>query len=84
MTPKSNQTNQIDFFKNELENLINLEHPLCQMSKLIDWQKFELEFSKLYCADNGRPGAAIRLMVSLEYLKQMSGLSDEEVVEKWF
>ncbi len=83
MTPKNKPTNQIDFLKNEWVNLINLEHPLCKMAKLIDWQKFETEFSKYYCATNGRPGASIRLMVSLEYLKQMSGLSDEEVVEKW-
>ena len=84
MIPKNQGTNQGDLFKSELKNALNKNHSLYRMSKLIDWQNFETEFSKLYCIDNGRPGLPVRLMVSLEYLKQMTGLADEEVVEKWF
>ena len=84
MIPKNQDANQGDLFKSELRNALNKNHALYQMSELINWQNFEKEFSKFYCAINGRPGLSIRLMVSLEYLKQMTGLSDEEVVEKWF
>jgi transposase, IS5 family len=83
MLSKNDKINQFDLFRNELENLLDLEHPLCKMAKLINWQKFEDEFSKYYCVDNGRPSKTIHLMVSLEYLKQKEGLSDEEKVVKW-
>ena len=38
---------------------------------------------KYYSPNQGRPGKAIRLMVSLLILKQLHNLSDESVVEQW-
>ena len=46
----------------------------------MDWQSLEVEFSKHYCLDNGRPAKPIRLMVGLLILKQLENLSDERVV----
>ena len=83
MIKKKEGTNQFELFRNKLENLLDLQHSLCQLSALINWKKFETEFSGFYCADNGRPGYSIRLMVSLEYIEQKEGQSDEEVVKKW-
>lgn len=39
-------------------------------------------FSVLYCKDNGRPNAPIRLLVSMLILKELFRLSDEQLFEK--
>jgi Transposase domain (DUF772). len=70
-------------FKIRLDKMLNLEHPLCQLAKNIDWLEFDNEFTPLFCPDNGRPGIPTRMMVALHYLKYSEDLSDEEVVEKW-
>ena len=70
---------QLDMFRNRLENILNRQHELYRLSGLIGWEMFEQEFGKLY-AEDGRPGAPIRLMVGLTYLGHAYQLSDEEVV----
>lgn len=82
MLTKNEEINQFELFRNELENLLDMEDPLCKMAKQINWKRFEEEFSRYYCEDNGRPSKTIRQMESLEYLKQKEGQSDEEIVEK--
>ncbi|EMO62388.1 transposase PF05598 domain protein [Leptospira borgpetersenii serovar Pomona str. 200901868] len=52
-----------------------------QISKKIDWEKFEKEFGKYYTEKTGRPGLRIRLLVGLHYLKHAYNVSDEKVVE---
>jgi IS5 family transposase len=49
----------------------------------ISWTTFEDEFSRLYCADNGRPAKPIRLMVGLLILKHLRNFSGESIVEQW-
>lgn len=84
MTPKkSEDTPEIDLFRNELANMLDHRHALYQLAGLIDWHSFEAEFGLRYCDDNGSPGKPIRLMVGLEYLKQIHNLSDEQVVKRW-
>lgn len=75
----SNQTNF--FFR--LEDTLNPKHPLFILADRINWQQFEVAFSPLYCADNGRPSKPIRLMVGLLILKHIRNISDESVVEQW-
>ena len=58
-------------------------HALYQLADLIDWNSFEKDFGLLYCDFNGSPGKLIRLMVGLEYLKQIHNMSDEQVVKRW-
>ena len=70
-------------FRNRLDNQLNQRHPLFKLAHTIDWQIFDEAFGKLYCADNGSPGKSIRLMVGLQYLKHMKGLSDEQTVAQW-
>ncbi len=83
MTPqKESPETQYDAFKNELQSIIDLNHPLAKISRCIDWKLFENKFGETY-SEQGRPGKPTRLMVGLQYLKFTNDLSDEEVLEKW-
>ena len=73
----------IDLFRNRLDNMIDQQHELYRLADLIEWHSFDAMFGELYCADNGCPGKAMRLMVGLQYLKHMYRLSDEQVVMRW-
>jgi transposase, IS5 family len=46
------------------EDQLNTKHPLFKLSKAIDWNVFEKEFSKYYSSKMGKPAKPIRLMVS--------------------
>ena len=72
-----------ELFRQPLREMINRNHELVILSKHIDWDALEREFSGLYELEAGRPGKPIRLMVSLHYLKYTYNLSDEEVVVRW-
>ena len=74
---------QCDLFQIELERVIDLNHSLVKLSRVVDWKRMEELFGATYCSDNGRPGISTRLMVSLHYLKYTHNLSDEEVVYGW-
>ena len=73
----------IDLFRNRLDNMIDQQHELYRLTDLIEWHSFDAMFGELYCADNGCPAKAMRLMVGLQYLKHMYRLSDEQVVMRW-
>ena len=74
---------QDDMFRARLEQIIDLGHELAKMGRLVEWDALTSDLSYFYCADNGRPGESIRLMAGLLFLKDMKGLSDEEVCEVW-
>lgn len=45
----------------------------------------ETIFSPLYCLNNGRPNFPVNILVSLEILKEMHNLTDEQLFERyWF
>jgi transposase, IS5 family len=79
---KTRHTSQIDWVRIELKNLIDVRHPLVQLSHKINWVAFEEKFGNGY-AEEGRPAVETRLMVALNYLKWTYDLSDEEVVAGW-
>jgi transposase, IS5 family len=81
MIPNTN--NKDSLYKIRLDKILNLDHPLCMLTKNIDWSEFDKEFTPMFCPNNGRPGIPTRMMVALHYLKYSEDLSDEEVVEKW-
>ena len=84
MTPKKSENTPVrDLFRSELTNLLDQQHALFKLAAIIRWQQFEDEFGCLYCDHNGSPGKPIRLLVGLEYLKQIYNLSDDEVVARW-
>src|SRR3712207_5946728 len=83
MRPKQPKAEpQEDLFRARLENLVDLRHALVRLAGLIEWGRFEAEFGALY-TDGGRPGLPTRLMVGLELLKHMDGLSDEAVCARY-
>jgi|ERR1700742_2256020 len=79
----TNLTSQSDLFRNRLENIISLEHPLVKLTEAIDWEALEREFGQFYVEEIGRPGIPIRVMAGLHYLKHLYNESDERVVEKY-
>ena len=67
---------EIDLFRQELVNLVDLRHALCVLARKIDWAACERQFGGLYAAGIGRPGHPIRLMVGLQLLKYIRNISD--------
>lgn len=85
MKPKkpSQKDPQRDLFRAQLVNMIDPNHRLVKMAKVVDWDRLDECFGSTYCPDNGRPGVSTRLMVALHYLKYTHNLSDDEVVTAW-
>jgi transposase, IS5 family len=83
MRPKKHTTtNAGDLFRARLDQIINLKHELAQLAGKIDWVWIDGEIAPLY-SDNGRPGIETRFAIGLLLLKQIYGLSDEGVCERW-
>ena len=74
---------QGELYRTELNQLINLEHPLARLARTVKWERFDEAFTPLYDPGNGRPAIPTRLMVGLHYLKHLYQLSDEDVVGQW-
>jgi IS5 family transposase len=82
MTP-SKPDPEPGLFQSRLTQIINPSHPLVILADRLDWDSLVAEVASLYCADNGRPCIAPRLMIGLHYLKFTFNESDETVVAKW-
>lgn len=83
MKPKPNPLkDQFHLFQANFQQMLNQNHPLVQMADKINWQRFENDLQPLY-AETGRPGAPIRLLVSLCYLKYAFSVSDEDMQTLW-
>ncbi len=82
MKPKPPK-NELELFQSHLDQILDQEHPLCKLSRQIDWGVFEEKFGPHYSPGKGRPGIPIRVMVSLHYLKHAYDVSDERVVESF-
>jgi transposase, IS5 family len=74
---------QGDLYRARLESIIDPRHELVKLAGKVDWSGLQEDLSVYYCPDNGRPGGSIRLMAGLQMLKDMKGLSDEEVCAVW-
>ena len=83
MIGKTNKQPQLNIFKIPLNQFIDPNHELVLLSKKIDWDKVERDFSEYYCVDNGRPSIPIRKIVGVILLKRVFNQSDESVVERW-
>ena len=82
MVGKQDKTPQLSIFDTPLERFINLNHELCSLSKKIDWDSIEEDFS-FYYSDIGRPSIPIRRMIALLLLKHIYNLSDEAIIDRW-
>jgi IS5 family transposase len=84
MRPKSEPKHpQREMFEVELEQLVDMRHPLVRLGQQIDWASFEQMLGAAYHPTHGAPGISTRLMVALHYLKYQHDLSDESVVAHW-
>src|SRR5450755_5176263 len=83
MRPKKPKTTRSgDLFRSRLDQIINLKHELAQLAEKVDWDFIDGEIAPLY-SDKGRPGIPTRFAIGLLLLKQIYGLSDEGVCERW-
>jgi transposase, IS5 family len=83
MRPKKPETTgEGDLVRARLEQIINLKHELVQLGGKIDWDWVDREIAPLY-SEKGRPGIESRFVIGLLLLKQIYGLSDEDVCERW-
>ena len=78
----SPKTSQFDLFQAQLEQLLNLNHPLCILARKVDWKCFETVFADGYGPDFGAPGKATRLLVGLHYLKHAFNESEESLLNR--
>ena len=83
MKPKKNHQNQDLLFQQRLSSQLNPKHKLYILSKLIDWEYFEKEFSTLFDKDRGAPAKPVRLIVGILMLQHMYDASDERAVHLW-
>src|SRR5579859_4785838 len=74
---------QRELFQIDLEQLIDMSHPLVRLGRYIDWGLFAATLGGSYHPSQGAPGISTRLMVALHYLKYQTDLSDEDVVAGW-
>jgi transposase, IS5 family len=74
---------QSDLYRSRLKSIIDLGHELVKLTHIVGWNGLESDLAPYYCMDNGRPGGSVRLMAGLLLLKDMKGLSDEEVCAVW-
>src|ERR1700723_968294 len=74
---------QRELFQIDLEQLIDMSHPLVRLGLLIDWESFDQMLGNTYHPSQGAPGISTRLMVALHYLKYQHDLSDEDAVAVW-
>ena len=74
---------QNDLFCARLTSIIDMKHELAKLLPLVEWDVLADDLSSCYCANNSRPGGSIRLMAGLLFLKDLNGLSDEEVCKVW-
>jgi len=56
---------QREFFRVELEHLVDAGHPLVKLGQQINWSVFAERLGPTYAATNGAPGVNTRLLVAL-------------------
>ena len=83
MRPKQQEwTGTPDLFRARLDQIINMKHALVRLAQTIDWAWIDEKLSDCF-SEQGRPGVPTRFMVGLLLLKQIHGLSDELVCDRW-
>jgi transposase, IS5 family len=82
MEPSKQSRGGKDLFRERLDAIIDLKHPLVRLAGLVPWSDFDEAFGRFY-KPLGRHAKPTRLMVGLHYLKHTFDLSDELTVERW-
>src|ERR1700748_819369 len=77
------ETAEQDLFRSRLDQIIDMNHPLAQLARTVDWKFLEGRFGEVYTDDPGQPPLPTRLMAGLAILKHTYDLSDEVLCERW-
>lgn len=80
MGPKSAGPQSHDMFRQRLDELVNLQHPLARLAQHIDWQVFEQKWAPHFPSSRGGPARPTRMIAGLLYLQHIFALSDEDVL----
>lgn len=84
MKPRPNaDSSQLDLFRAQFTQILDLEHPLVVLADKIDWRRFEVALAECFASDIGAPALSTRLIIGLLYLKYAFNESDESLVERW-
>jgi transposase, IS5 family len=70
-------------FQARLDQILNLEHELVRLARLIDWRFIEERCGAAYSDVPGHPPLPTRLMAGLAILKHTYALSDEALCARW-
>jgi IS5 family transposase len=82
MIGKSPNQKQKELFRPLLSEFIDMSHELVLLSKTMNWNYFEKEFSVLY-SNTGQPAMPTRLMVGCLILKRIYNLGDKTLAIAW-
>jgi IS5 family transposase len=77
------ETGKQDLFRSRLDQIIDLNHALAKLTRMIDWRFLEERFGEVYTDGPGQPPLPTRLMAGLAILKHTFDLSDEALSERW-
>src|SRR5271155_2303462 len=77
------ESGEQDLFRSRLDQVINMDHALVKLARMIDWGFLEEKFGSVYTAGAGQPPLPTRLMAGLAILKHTYNLSDEVLCELW-
>ena len=77
------ETGKQDLFRSRLDQIIDLNHALAKLARVIDWGFLEERFGAVYADGPGQPPLPTRLMAGLAILKHTFDLSDEALCERW-
>ena len=81
--PRHSETGQTDMFQARLDQILNLDHELVRLARLIDWGFIEERCGVAYSDVVGHPPLPTRLMAGLAILKHTHNLSDEALCARW-
>ncbi len=78
MRPKERrEAGEQDLFRARLDQIIDLDHALVRLARVIDWRFLEEKLGAVYTDEPGRPPLPTRLMAGLSILKHSYNQSDE-------
>lgn len=82
MRPRQTETiPQKDLFQPQLVDIINPNHPLVRLAKIIDWKQLDSTLSAHF-SSVGVVALPTRIMVGLLYLQHLHKLSDDMELEQ--
>jgi transposase, IS5 family len=84
MRPRERRdSGQNDLFRARLDQIVDMDHALAKLGRVIDWRFLEDRFGAVYSDKAGHPPLPTRLMAGLSILKHMHDLSDEDLCARW-